>query len=177
MRRMLLAFLVVVVVGLAGVLAQQPLVINFIDAKAHVGEVVTVQGSPFQITSEPQSGFGYLNFGGKFPGQTFTAVIPLRLASALDTKVWAGWHVRITGTVQLDAKGIPQIVCSEASQVQLADATPAPPVVPPLPVASSPAAPARRTCCRVCTTGKPCGDACISQNAVCRQPSGCACSG
>lgn len=33
-------------------------------------------------------------------------------------------------------------------------------------------------CCIVCTGGqKPCGDTCIPRNAVCTQPTGCACSG
>lgn len=31
------------------------------------------------------------------------------------------------------------------------------------------------SCCRVCTTGKPCGDSCISRSFTCRQPAGCAC--
>jgi competence protein ComEC len=32
-----------------------------------------------------------------------------------------------------------------------------------------------RTCCRVCTTGKACGNSCISRAYQCRQPPGCAC--
>ena len=32
------------------------------------------------------------------------------------------------------------------------------------------------SCCRVCKTGKPCGDACISSTSMCSQPPGCACS-
>lgn len=34
-----------------------------------------------------------------------------------------------------------------------------------------------RTCCRVCTTGKPCGDTCIARNLTCRSGRGCACGG
>jgi hypothetical protein len=30
-------------------------------------------------------------------------------------------------------------------------------------------------CCRVCTTGKACGNSCISRSKTCRKPSGCAC--
>ncbi len=37
--------------------------------------------------------------------------------------------------------------------------------------------PPRRTCCRVCTTGKACGNSCISRSYTCRQPPGCACNG
>ncbi len=32
-------------------------------------------------------------------------------------------------------------------------------------------------CCRICTTGKACGDSCIAQNETCRVGSGCACNG
>lgn len=31
-------------------------------------------------------------------------------------------------------------------------------------------------CCRVCTTGKACGDGCISKSYTCHQPPGCACN-
>jgi hypothetical protein len=30
-------------------------------------------------------------------------------------------------------------------------------------------------CCKVCTKGKPCGDACISQDKTCHVGPGCAC--
>ncbi|WP_148253951.1 hypothetical protein [Aidingimonas lacisalsi] len=32
-------------------------------------------------------------------------------------------------------------------------------------------------CCRVCTTGKACGDSCINRSYTCHQPPGCACNG
>jgi hypothetical protein len=31
-------------------------------------------------------------------------------------------------------------------------------------------------CCKVCTTGKPCGDTCIAASKTCHTPGGCACS-
>lgn len=34
-----------------------------------------------------------------------------------------------------------------------------------------------RACCRVCRTGKACGNSCIARNRTCRQPRGCACNG
>ena len=41
----------------------------------------------------------------------------------------------------------------------------------------APSRPARRSgaCCKRCTTGKPCGNSCISRSYTCRQPPGCAC--
>lgn len=35
--------------------------------------------------------------------------------------------------------------------------------------------PSPRSCCRVCSAGKPCGNSCIARNKTCRQPAGCAC--
>ncbi len=32
-------------------------------------------------------------------------------------------------------------------------------------------------CCKVCKTGKACGDTCIAKTDTCHQPSGCACNG
>lgn len=32
-------------------------------------------------------------------------------------------------------------------------------------------------CCRVCTTGKACGDSCISRSDTCHKGAGCACNG
>ena len=35
--------------------------------------------------------------------------------------------------------------------------------------------PTSQTCCKHCTTGKPCGDSCITKNKTCTKPPGCAC--
>lgn len=43
--------------------------------------------------------------------------------------------------------------------------------------AANPADAQGRNCCRVCTTGKACGNGCIARNRTCRQPPGCACNG
>ena len=37
--------------------------------------------------------------------------------------------------------------------------------------------PAPRTCCKICTRGKACGNSCISRRYTCRKPPGCACNG
>jgi hypothetical protein len=37
--------------------------------------------------------------------------------------------------------------------------------------------PQRRACCRVCRTGKACGDSCIARSLTCRKGAGCACNG
>ena len=35
---------------------------------------------------------------------------------------------------------------------------------------------AGQRCCKVCRTGKACGNSCISAKAQCRKPPGCACN-
>ncbi len=62
-------------------------------------------------------------------------------------------------------------------------ATPLPPpptatLLPPVPTAGllPMAPPASRACCKYCTTGKACGDSCISRSYTCHKPPGCACN-
>lgn len=50
-------------------------------------------------------------------------------------------------------------------------AEPAPAPQPKAPANEEPA----QECCVHCSTGKPCGDSCISQDQECHQPPGCAC--
>lgn len=52
----------------------------------------------------------------------------------------------------------------------------APPPAVPVVVVAPPAPPQTTSCCRFCTTGKPCGNSCINKSYTCRQPSGCACN-
>ncbi len=37
--------------------------------------------------------------------------------------------------------------------------------------------PTGSSCCRVCSTGKPCGDSCIDRDKACNTTGGCACAG
>jgi len=41
---------------------------------------------------------------------------------------------------------------------------------------SSSSSSSSQACCRVCTTGKACGNSCINRNYTCHQPPGCACN-
>lgn len=49
---------------------------------------------------------------------------------------------------------------------------PPPSAAPPPPRYSS-----SKPCCRICRSGKACGDSCISRSKTCRKPPGCACNG
>lgn len=53
-----------------------------------------------------------------------------------------------------------------------------PPAVPTFDQARpAPSPPPRRACCRICRTGKACGNSCIARNRTCRVGPGCACNG
>src|SRR5690606_28802751 len=54
---------------------------------------------------------------------------------------------------------------------------PVAPLVAPAAPAPPPPPPAQRSCCRVCRTGKACGNSCISRSYTRRQGAGCACNG
>ncbi len=69
----------------------------------------------------------------------------------------------VVTTERADTTGVVRIR-PFAQDSGLAAPTPAPPQ----------AAPAR-SCCRICTRGKACGNSCISRTYQCRQPPGCAC--
>lgn len=46
-----------------------------------------------------------------------------------------------------------------------------------LPTTAAPTSrPEARSCCKYCSTGKACGNSCISRNKTCHQPPGCACN-
>ncbi len=53
------------------------------------------------------------------------------------------------------------------------------PTVTDVPTAASHPATAEpaRSCCKMCTKGKACGDSCISRSYTCHKPPGCACNG
>lgn len=53
------------------------------------------------------------------------------------------------------------------------------PLVEPSAKAKLPYSPAIKVaqCCKICRTGKACGNSCISKNYECHQPPGCACDG
>ncbi len=52
-----------------------------------------------------------------------------------------------------------------------------PPTDTPAPLVVQPTNPPAQACCKVCTTGKACGDSCIARDKTCHKPPGCACNG
>ena len=165
-----LAIILSVIVGFVAVQsAQQQTTLRANAVKSSIGETVTVEDVVAQVTREPQSGFTYLNFGGEFPRHVFRAVIPEAVWNQIRGPVLPQSRVRVTGVAQNGSNGIPEIVCSDIKQFSRLEAS-----TVPLPLGGQPQS-RTRNCCRVCTTGKPCGDSCISRSYTCRRPPGCAC--
>jgi DNA/RNA endonuclease YhcR with UshA esterase domain len=88
------------------------------QAQAHVGQEVTVEGAVSEVHTAASGRVTFIDFGGHYPNNAFTAVIFARDASkfpnvqALDGKV-----VDVTGTVSL-YKGKPEIVLNNAAQIK-----------------------------------------------------------
>jgi DNA/RNA endonuclease YhcR with UshA esterase domain len=88
------------------------------EAGKHVGETATVKGT---VDGFHQSGKGniFLNMGGKYPNQVFTAFIPSASASQFpNAQQYDGKTVAVSGKIQL-YKGKPEIMVNSPSQISL----------------------------------------------------------
>jgi hypothetical protein len=86
------------------------------EAAKHVGETATVAG---RVDDFHQSGKGniFLNMGGKYPNQAFTAFIPSGSARQFSqAQQYEGQTVAVTGKIQL-YKGKPEIIVTSPSQI------------------------------------------------------------
>jgi exonuclease VII large subunit len=87
------------------------------DAKAHVGQTVTIEG-PVGNVYTARSGMTFIDIGGRYPDNVFAAVIfaddtaKFPNVKALDGKV-----VDVTGAVSL-YRGKPEIILKSADQVK-----------------------------------------------------------
>jgi len=103
------------VICAASITAQTP---NYTvaDAAKHVGEIATVTG---KVDSFRQLAKGhiFLNMGGAYPNQAFTAFIPAGSASQFpNAQQYDGKTVAVTGKIQL-YKGKPEIIVNSPSQI------------------------------------------------------------
>src|SRR6266513_1449712 len=86
------------------------------EAAKHVGETATVTD---RVDGFHQSGKGniFLNMGGAYPNQAFTAFIPSGSASHFSNAAqYEGKTVSISGKIQL-YKGKPEIIVNSPSQI------------------------------------------------------------
>jgi len=88
-----------------------------IEAAKHVGENATVTD---RVDGIHQSGKGniFLNMGGKYPNQAFTAFIPAKGAGQFsDYQKYDGQSVAVSGKITL-YRGKPEIVVMSPSQIR-----------------------------------------------------------
>jgi DNA/RNA endonuclease YhcR with UshA esterase domain len=86
------------------------------EAAKHVGETATVTG---KVDGFHQSGKGniFLNMGGKYPNQTFTAFIPSASAAQFSQpQQYEGQTVSVSGKITL-YQGKPEIKVTSPSQI------------------------------------------------------------
>lgn len=83
------------------------------DAKAHIGEVVTVHGTVDEVKVSAKAIF--LDFGGKYPNSVFT-VVAFNMDWADALKAYQGKTISVNGTVVL-YKGKPEIMLHKLDQI------------------------------------------------------------
>ncbi len=87
------------------------------EARDHVGKTVTIGGAVSNV-HRLSSGMTFIELGGRYPDNVFTAVIFAPDAGKFPgMSALAGKTVEITGKVQL-YKSKPEIVLNDASQVK-----------------------------------------------------------
>jgi DNA/RNA endonuclease YhcR with UshA esterase domain len=105
------------VVGLAAPALAQTQTIAPADAKAHVGQTVTIEG-PVGNVYTARSGMTFIDLGGRYPDNTFAAVIFADDSGKFpDVNALGGKVVDITGPVSL-YRGKPEIILKSADQVK-----------------------------------------------------------
>jgi DNA/RNA endonuclease YhcR with UshA esterase domain len=111
-------FLAVLFCGfLATLQAQTARVIPDTEATQHVGQKATVEGVVAAVTSSGK-GNTFINFGDRYPNQTFTGWIPKEseLAGESTLAGLEGKKIKITGTIEL-YKGKPEIKIMSKDQL------------------------------------------------------------
>ena len=94
--------------------------IHATDAASHIGQNITVEGVVSNVHEARGSGTIFLDMGGSYPNNAFTAVtFPDDASKFPNVTVLSGKTVDITGTIQ-DYKGKPEIILKSADQVKAA---------------------------------------------------------
>lgn len=88
------------------------------DARAHVGQTVTVEGTVSEVHTAASGRATYIDMGGRYPNNAFTAVIFAKDASKFpNVDSLNGKTVDITGPIRL-YKGKPEIILNDAGQLK-----------------------------------------------------------
>jgi DNA/RNA endonuclease YhcR with UshA esterase domain len=87
-----------------------------VEAAKHVGETATITGRVDGV-QHLSNGNTFLNMGGKYPNQAFTAFIPSSSAGQFSKpQQYEGRTVAVSGKIALH-KGKPEIVVTSPSQI------------------------------------------------------------
>jgi hypothetical protein len=95
--------------------------VSVFDAKYNLGEVAMVYGRVYASWYNQETDDYLLFFGGNFPNQEFTAVVPGHVARRFNhrpERFFLGEHVTVTGLITT-FDGIPEIVVKDRSQLRL----------------------------------------------------------
>jgi len=112
MRTLVLAFGLALLAAPAVAQTIQPA-----DAKAHVGQTVTIEGAVDNVHTA-RSGNTFIDIGGRYPNNAFAAVIFSKDASKFpDVSALKGKTVDVTGAVRL-YRGKPEIILDNADQLK-----------------------------------------------------------
>jgi DNA/RNA endonuclease YhcR with UshA esterase domain len=99
-------------------IAQAPSNYTAVEAAKHVGETATITD---RVDGVHQSGKGniFLNMGGKYPNQAFTAFVPSASAAQFpQPQHYEGRTVAVSGKIAL-YKGKPEIIVNSPSQISV----------------------------------------------------------
>jgi hypothetical protein len=115
--RSLLFLLCVFALSTEPLLSADEFLIDPSDAATHVGQSTTVSGAVVAVFVSKR-GNAFINFGDKYPNQTFTGWIPpgTPLASDISLQLLQGKKVKITGTIEL-YYGNPEIKITSKDQL------------------------------------------------------------
>jgi DNA/RNA endonuclease YhcR with UshA esterase domain len=88
------------------------------DAKAHVGQTLTVEGVVSEVHTAASGRATFIDFGGRYPNNTFTAVIFSRdVTKFSNVDALNGKTVDITGPVRVH-NGRPEIILNDPGQIK-----------------------------------------------------------
>ncbi|HEY1978446.1 MAG TPA: hypothetical protein VGH13_00040 [Xanthobacteraceae bacterium] len=89
------------------------------DTPQHVGQSVTVEGVVSEVNTTDRAGVTFVDMGGHYPDNAFTAVIFKADAGKFpDVAALAGKTIDITGTIKL-YKGKTEIFLNDAAQIKV----------------------------------------------------------
>jgi hypothetical protein len=89
------------------------------DTPQHVGQSVTVEGVVSEVNTTDRAGVTFVDMGGHYPDNAFTAVIFKADAGKFpDVSALAGKTIDVTGTIKL-YKGKTEIFLNDAAQIKV----------------------------------------------------------